>query len=690
MWQLGDEPIPGYRLESRLGEGSNAVVWRATGPGGTATALKRISLSGKLGLKEFRGIQRVKEIRHAHLLPISAVWLLDDQGDVIDDQAMHRLDDWAHGKQPKVAGTAYVQPRWPKTLVVAMLLADTNLFDLLEQTKSRGNEGIPVDELLDYMEDAAKGIDFLNSPRHDLGSGPVAVQHCDVKPQNIVLVGDSAMVCDFGLARVTGGGEALRTLTGPAGTPAYIAPECIRGTEPSATTDQYSLAITYFELRTGRLPVTGQSVQELFEAHATGRLQLDPLPPAERDVIRRATSLRPEDRFPTASKMVRALRRAAGPRHDTSYAAAGHRQEPLPSEPPPGAPPGSPRGEPSAAKATAIPAAVADDVADEVAEARDTDEVLESGRDSKHDARLLVERGTASLKQGDVQSAISDFDKAIDMAPDMAEAYYGRAMAYGATAEHRRKHAAAFDEQAHSHFAQGDYRHAVADFSEAIRINPELAAVNRCRLLRNRALAYRIYGEFDKALADYDQVVRLHPDFARAYYDRALTYRAKRDYDRAIADHLEAIRLSPDDAAEDYRPGCAAAYRERGDAHYRRGDYGLAVADYDEAIRIRPQWGIIYNQRGRTYAASGEYGKAVEDYGRAIQLDQEFAHLYYYNRGNAHFKNANHDEAVADFTLAVERKPDYAKAYRARSRAYRKLGMEAEAQADETKVESLK
>ena len=680
MWQVGDEPVPGYQLESFLGEGSNAVVWRAAAPGGTVTALKLINLSGRLGLKEFRGIQRVKEIRDAHLLPITAFWLLDDRRSVLDDRAMRRLDSWAHGRE-EVTGTIRVQPRWPKTLVVAMPLADMNLFDLLEQYKSRGCEGIPVDELLDYMEDAAKGIDFLNSPRHDLGGDPVAVQHCDVKPQNIMLVGNSAVICDFGLARVTGGDENLRTLSGPAGTPAYIAPECVRGTEPSLATDQYSLAIAYFELRTGALPfaLSSQSLEEVFGVHTGGRLKLDPLPSAERAVIRRATSLQPEDRFPTALKMVRALRQSVGPRIDSSFAAAGPCREPEPL-------PVAPGSEPPPPDVSPVSAAAADDVV----RARDTDEVLESGLDSKHDARLLVERGTASLKQGDVEAAIGAFDKAIDMAPDMAEAYYGRAMAYGATAEYRRKHAAAFDEQAHSYFARGDYNHAIADFSEAIRINPELANVNRCRLLRNRALAYRIQGDYDKAIADYNNVIRLNPDFARAYHDRALVHRAKLDYDNAIIDYLEAVRLSSDDASGDYCSGCAAAYRERGDAYYRKCDYDRALSDYNEAIRIRPQWGIAYNQRGRTYAAKGEYARAIDDYGRSLQLDKKFAYLYHFNRGNVHDNNANYHEAIADFTQALEQKPDYGKAYIGRSRAYKKLRMETEAESDVAKAESLK
>ena len=61
--------------------------------------------------------------------------------------------------------------------------------------------GIPLDVLLDYMEDAAKGIDYLNLPIHDLGKGPMSIIHGDIKPQNLLIVGNSLQICDFGLAR---------------------------------------------------------------------------------------------------------------------------------------------------------------------------------------------------------------------------------------------------------------------------------------------------------------------------------------------------------------------------------------------------------------------------------------------------------------------------------------------------------
>jgi len=730
-WQVGDEPVPGFRLESFLGEGSNATVWRASAPGRTAAALKFINLDGNLGLKEFRGIERVKEIRHAHLLPITAFWLLDDQGYVLDDRALESLHDRAHGREAEPRGTLQPQLRWPKTLVVAMLLGEKNLLERLEECQMAGSEGIPVGELLDYMEDAAKGIDFLNSPRHDLGNGPAAIQHCDIKPQNILLVGDSAMVCDFGLARVLGSADTYRTITGPAGTPAYVAPECIQGAIPSHATDQYSLAITYFELQTGKLPFASEALLDIYEAHQTGNLELDALPEAERLVIRRATSPKPEDRYPGTLEMVRALRLAAQQRPATEFEV----QAPAPVEAPSPTPtPSCPEYEVDVPAADSEPGQhptyviqfVPNNVEvtinhtrrkvdpegkvaiecppDASLEICATAEGYEEFRAPlrlgqleswgftitlQRDAQFLVKRGTTFLESGDVAAAIADFDEAIDLAPDMAEAYYGRAMAHGATEEHRRDCALAYDEQAHAHFATGHYEMAIADFTEAMRLDPELVKAHQGRILRNRAVAYRNQGQYDKAIADYDEVIRLHPNLAKAYHGRATVYAAMRNYDQAIDDYAQAIRLMPGQPEAVYHRDYASAYRQRGDAYYENGEFDRAIADYDEAIRLRPNWGIVYNQRGRAHGAKGDWERAIADYTQAIEFDAEFAYLYFYNRGSVHFKNGDFNRAIDDLTAAIEQKPDYAKAYRYRSRAYAEIGMGDRAEADLASVKTL-
>lgn len=315
----GDEPIPGYRLVEFLGRGSFGEVWRATGPGGTETALKFIALDNKQGIKEFRAIGLVKRLRHPNLCPVQAIWLRDSAGNVMSD---------AVGGDPEMSLSSRVALTGSKELVMAIGLGDASLASRAEETRLTG--GIPIRQLLRYMEGAARGIDYLNEPRHAPGNTPII--HCDIKPANLLVVGGDVQVCDYGVARALGG-DAKKTVG--AGTPAYAAPELINN-DPCPQTDQYSLAITYFELRTGRLPF---DEAKALVANLTGALDLSALDPEERAVIARATSHRPDQRYPTAEEMVEELKVACGVSMTRSAVVPRPVARRLPAPAPPPAPP---------------------------------------------------------------------------------------------------------------------------------------------------------------------------------------------------------------------------------------------------------------------------------------------------------------------------------------------------------------
>lgn len=301
MQRKGDEPVPGFKLVARLGRGSFGEVWKATGPGGTWAALKFIGLFRSAGMKEFRALLRVKQVRHVHLTPIIGMWLADENGRVLDDACWEPLASQGEGGATLPAKFASLAPT---ELIVAMPLGEKDLAARLAECRAAGERGIPLPELLGYMRDAAEGLDYLNAPRHDLGEGPVAMQHGDVKPQNLLIVGGSVQVCDFGLARAL---SANGSTTGIGGSPAYIAPECLRDRKPSATADQYSLAITYVELRTGMLPFDDISHFGILDAHAHGKLNLSGLPEAERAIVARASAMNPQARYASCGEFVQAL-----------------------------------------------------------------------------------------------------------------------------------------------------------------------------------------------------------------------------------------------------------------------------------------------------------------------------------------------------------------------------------------------
>ncbi len=298
MYREGDRPIPGFRLIAFLGEGGFGEVWKASNESNIEVALKIISLEGKQSVREVFAIRKLRNIRHPNLIPILGFWLKDEAGNIIQNAAADSMSGFM------MEGNYQ--------FFVSMGLGDKTLMDRFKECQKEKLEGIPLDELLEYMDESARALDFLNTPRHDMGgSEKVSIEHCDIKPQNILLVGGSVQICDFGLARIQQQGvKQNQTMSFSHN---YVAPEMLnREQGPGRTTDQYSLAISYVQLRTGKLPFQDVSfAPAVLTAHLEGRLDYSMLPPAEQKIVKRATALRPEDRYPTARAFVDALKEMA-------------------------------------------------------------------------------------------------------------------------------------------------------------------------------------------------------------------------------------------------------------------------------------------------------------------------------------------------------------------------------------------
>ncbi len=151
----------------------------------------------------------------------------------------------------------------------------------------------------------------------------IGMVHRDIKPANVMFVDDArhhAVLTDFGIARLAD--EAMTATGAVLGTPAYIAPEQVRGERAEAAADQYGLGVMLYEMVTGHYPFEADSVHALMMKHISepvpSACASNPLVSAALDeVIQRAMAKSPEDRFADVGQMRLALDQAVAGDIDT-------------------------------------------------------------------------------------------------------------------------------------------------------------------------------------------------------------------------------------------------------------------------------------------------------------------------------------------------------------------------------------
>jgi serine/threonine protein kinase len=255
-----------------LGRGDAGSVWEATRADGGPVALKFMTCGdGQEASAQIRAIQAIRELRHPNLVRVHQVWC----------QRKH--------------------------LVLSMELANGTLADVRKGRQLETGQLLDPELVCRYLSQAANVLDFLNARQHTVGGRKVAFQHGDVRPSNLLLFGATVKLSDFGLASQTATPLPSQRRCAATG---YAAPEVVQG-RLSDTADQYALAVTYCELRTGQLPFPLEAVPGLGLPQQRSDPDLTVLDAPEQPLIARALARQPQDRWPSCRELIAKLARVA-------------------------------------------------------------------------------------------------------------------------------------------------------------------------------------------------------------------------------------------------------------------------------------------------------------------------------------------------------------------------------------------
>lgn len=205
----------------------------------------------------------------------------------------------------------------------------------------------------------------------------------------------------------------------------------------------------------------------------------------------------------------------------------------------------------------------------------------------KHNKSAFVYniRGLGYADQGQYKRAIEDFNAAVAIKPDHAEAINNRANVY---------------------VAIGQYEQALRDFNYALRLKPHYADN-----YYNRGILYLKINRFDLAIDDFTMAIRIEPDMADAFNNRGVTFLVKRQYEKAFADFIKTLQINQNNAQ---------AYYNRGTIYNIHKQYGLAIEDFNKALKIKPDYAAAYFNMGLALSAQGKFAGAINSYENTLRI----------------------------------------------------------------------
>jgi tetratricopeptide (TPR) repeat protein len=243
------------------------------------------------------------------------------------------------------------------------------------------------------------------------------------------------------------------------------------------------------------------------------------------------------------------------------------------------------------------------------------------------------------------------------------------------------KQAEAYNLQGETNISKNLYNNAIKDFTRAININPKFVDA-----LINRGSAYAKLGRFNDALTDFNDSLKYEKKDAVLYNKRGEIFLQNNLFDQAIKDFSSAIVLNP--MFSDAFLNRGRAYSEKSMPEEAMNDFNQAIkADSDHANmpfvdRAAPaiqedeesladkDAAESLNQQGLANMEKELYDEAIKNFSQAIDMQTTFADAYI-NRGKIYTLQNNLNKALADFNQAVMFDPLNAEVYYWRAQAWK-------------------
>jgi len=194
-------------------------------------------------------------------------------------------------------------------------------------------------------------------------------------------------------------------------------------------------------------------------------------------------------------------------------------------------------------------------------------------------------KGNLKRIQGDMQGALLDYSKAIQLSPDKDDSYYNRANIYDKL---------------------GDPKAAILDYNKAIQLNPKLADS-----YNNRGWAYFEIENIKAAIHDFDKAISINPKYAQAYNNRGWAFYKSGDLKSALPDFQKAIELQPDFTTPYYNSAMLKNEIK---------DYNGALADYSALLKLHPKDKNIYYNMGMIYLDMKDTSDACKAWNYSVSL----------------------------------------------------------------------